>query len=115
MRKLITLFTLAFAFIMCSNLTAQVGPPPPYSTCDGDTAGAFMPVEAAADADGNFVMYTDGSNAMDFMQMASGGSLPDNSFVFDRSPFKAVQIFLEPCPKQGSRERISQRRRSERT
>gem|GEM_PF-1650437 len=95
MQKRFTLLTLLALFITCFSVNAQITPP--YGTC-GATSGAYeAPAGVETGEDGNPILYVDGSNSASFMQTPTGGSLPDNTYVFDAIDYEdgvPVDTFL---------------------
>ena len=78
-------FTLSIFFLLllatAFNLNAQLDPP--YGTC-GAVAGPFAPPDGAVtEPEGNFIIPNEENAWSSYTQTPSGGSLPDNAYVFD--------------------------------
>ncbi len=83
-------------------INAQIAPEPPYTTCNGHTAGSHIPAGIVPTENGTYVMYEDGSNASLFEQTATGGSLDNDVFIFDvfrfnedGSPLDTIFLYSE--------------------
>jgi|GEM_PF-5371504 len=96
MKKFFTpLAMMLLFFAVAFNANAQLDPP--YGTCDSASGPYEPPASATTDADGNFIVYNDGSNWTLYMQTPEGGTQPDNAFVFNAIDYEGgvpVDTFL---------------------